>query len=191
MESKEDEMMETAAKMGKAHSKEVGEAMLKVTKNVMQDGMAPKDACGMGDNTAEAMYAQAYQLYNNGKYGEARHIFAMLTVLNPLEPKYLLGQAASSHMLKDLEHAAELYLRFTIISPQDPVPFYHAADCYIQLQELDCAIIALNMVLKKAGDKPEYSSLKDRAKMMLGSLAEEAGRKDGGVFEKEKEKAKK
>lgn len=180
--------MEVAANMGKAHSKEVGDAILKVTKNVMQDGMMPKDACGMSDNTAEAMYAQGYQLYNNGKYSEARHIFSMLTVLNPLEPKYLLGQAASTHMLKDLEHAAELYLRYTIISPHDPVPYYHAADCYMQLREVDCAIIALNMVIRKSGEKPEYSTLKDKAKMMLEKLAKEVAEGNGAV-EREKVKS--
>jgi type III secretion system low calcium response chaperone LcrH/SycD len=186
MDSKEDEMMEAVAKMGEAHSKEVGKGIGKVTQNILVKGMMPKDACGVGDNTAEAMYAQGYQLYNNGKYGEARQIFSMLTVLNPLEPKYLLGQAASTHMMRELEHAAELYVRYTILSPQDPVPYYHAADCYIQLQEVDCAIVALNMVIKKSGEKPEYSSIKDRAKMMLGNLAEKAGRSDGGILEKEK-----
>lgn len=175
---KEDELFGIAAKLGKEHSAEVKAGTSKLMSNILTHGMLPKDALGIKDGQAEAMYAHAYQLYNNGKYADAQRIFTTLILLNVLEPKYLLGAAACAHMLGDLEHAANLYIKCGMFSDKDPVPYYHAADCYIQMKDPLSAIVALTMVIKKAGEKVEFSTLKDRAKIMIVTLEKELKEKE-------------
>lgn len=171
--NKEEEILEAVSVVGKSHAGEVRKGVTALTNNVMEHGMLPKDAMGITDGQTEALYTQAYKLYNNGKYREAQDMFAMLMLINVLEPKYLLGAAACAHMLKDFEHAAGLYMRCGMFSPDNPVPYYHASDCYLQLNDKQSAIIALHMVINKSGDKPAFTTIKDRAKIMLEKLEKE------------------
>lgn len=136
-------------------------------------GASPKDALGLTDAMVEGVYGQAYRLYNTGKYKEAIQIFKLLLMINSTEPKYAMGLAACFHMLKDYKVAADSYSLVGILDPESPISFYHASDCFLQMGDTASALIALEMAIKRAGEKPEFRTLKDRALLTAESLKKE------------------
>ncbi len=48
---------------------------------VVKQGGSFKDALGLSDAIVEGIYAQAYRLYNTGKYQEVTDLFRMLVIL--------------------------------------------------------------------------------------------------------------
>jgi type III secretion system low calcium response chaperone LcrH/SycD len=147
-----------------------------LTEQLMQKGGAPKDLLGISDEMVEGVYGQAYRLYNTGKYRDACQIFRMLVMINATEPRYIMGQAACLHMLKEFKSAAESYTICGMMDPDNPVPHFHASDCYIQMQNPVSALVALQMAVKRAGERPQYKTLKDRAEMTMASLRKEINR---------------
>lgn len=145
----------------------------KIASKVVGEGVPPKDAMGLSDQMVEGIYAQAYQLYNTGKYKDASQLFRLLIMLNGAEPKYSLGLAACYHMAKDYETAISVYTTCGLLDPNNPIPHYHASDCYLQMNDKVSAMIALEMAVKRSGTRSEFTQLKDRALMTIESLREE------------------
>lgn len=185
--STSDIMQETLNRMGteKAETfKSGGEAIIN---NLFKNGMMPQDALNISPQQTENLYAQAYQYYNTGKYKEAQAIFSSLMFVNAYEPKYMFGHAACSHMLEKYEIAAKTYMQVGSIDSLNPIPYYHAADCYIKLEDNLSAIIALKLAVKRSEGKPEYELIKDRSLMTIKQLEEKGMemKKENGGNEKE------
>lgn len=139
-------------------------------------GGSPKDALGLTDAMVEGVYGQAYRLYNTGKYKEAIQIFRLLLMINSTETKYAMGLAACFHMMKDYKTAVDSYSLVALIDPESPIPFYHSSDCLMQMGDPVSAVIALEMAIKRAGEKPEFKTLKDRAALTLESLKKDVAK---------------
>lgn len=157
---------EKAKNPGDAFDQAIGEMASKM----MVQGLTPKDAMGVSNAYTENVYAQAYRLYNTGKYGDAAHLFRMLIILNAMEPKYLLGLAACLHMLKEYYDAIQTYTMCSALDPETPIPFYHSSDCFIQMKDPLSAMICLEMAIDRSKEKPEYAKIKERALLSLESL---------------------
>ena len=151
------------------------QALGEIAGKMLKGGMSPKEAMGISGKYLENMYAQAYRLYNTGKYTEASHVFRMLIILNAMEPKYSLGLAACLHMLKEYYDAIQTYTMCTVLDPQTPLPFYHSADCFIQMKDYLSAMVCLELAIKRAESNPIYDKMKERAHMSLASLKEKLG----------------
>jgi type III secretion system low calcium response chaperone LcrH/SycD len=150
----------------------------KTVKKATKEGKEVKDILGLTDVMIEGMYGQAYRLYNTGKYRDASQIFRLLLMINATEVKYAMGFAACFHMLKEYKGAAAAYTLVSSMDPESPVPFYHASDCYIKQGDLLSATVALEMAIKRAGNKPEFRAIKDRATMTIQGLRKELGIKE-------------
>ena len=59
-------------------SEKFDNALGELTGKILEQGMTPKDAIGLSSGYLENVYAQAYRLYNTGKYAEATHLFRIL-----------------------------------------------------------------------------------------------------------------
>jgi type III secretion system low calcium response chaperone LcrH/SycD len=158
-------------------AQEIGQEKAQEVKNVaakvVNQGVMPKDMMGLSDAMVEGIYGQAYRLYNTGKYKDATQLFRLLIMLNSTESKYAMGLAACFHMLKEYKNAISTYSICGVIDPDNPIPHYHASDCYIHLDDPVSALIALEMAVKRAGEKPEYQTLKDRALLTIEGLKKE------------------
>jgi type III secretion system low calcium response chaperone LcrH/SycD len=150
-----------------------GEAFSQMTNKALQKGASIKDVLGIADASIESVYGQAYLLYNTGRYRDAAEIFRLLIMLNSTEPKYLMGLAACYHMLKEYLSAASTYNLVSIIDPNNPIPYFHASDCYIHTGDKTAAAVMLEMAVKRAGDKPEFATLLQRAAITLDALKKE------------------
>ena len=118
-------------------------------------------------------------------------------LMDYMTPKYILGLAASMHRLKDYKSAANIYLLCATMDTTNPLPHYHAADCYMQLNVPAMAMFSLGLAIKSAGDQPQYAVVKERATLMhkalekkVKEMAEQEAQQESQK-EQPKEKAKK
>lgn len=135
-----------------------------------QEGLSAKEAIGLNDAALVKIYNQAHQLYSTGKHAEAIHLFRFLITFDPMNPKYMLGLAASLHMLKEYFEAADIYMTCTMLDPKNPIPPYHASDCYIQMNDPIPAMFNLELAIACCGDNSNYATLKEKAQLSLDSL---------------------
>lgn len=170
MRGEEQEVNKAAKEVGAGINDQVSKYSDKILDSIIKKGASPKEALGFTNQKMDAIYGQAYRLYNTGKYKEALELFRVLVILDPTESKYTLGVAACLHMMKEYMAAAKIYLFAGMLDPQNPVPHFHASDCYIQMRDKPSALICLEMAVKIAGNKPEYQVLKDRASMTIEGL---------------------
>ena len=174
-------------------SKEMAESVGVLAGKIVQEGMLPRDALGLTDEMVEGLYGQAYRLFNNGKYEEAAMLFRLLIMLDFSESKYHFGLASSVHMKGDYSMAAQLYLLAAISDRGNPTPYYHASDCFLNVDDKGAAYGALIKAIEDASDKPEYQMLKDRCQMSVEALKKELIEegimdKNGEFIEAEEEK---
>lgn len=141
--------------------------------DMVEKGMTLKESAQMSPGYLEGIYAQAYHLYNSGKFADAAEIFRLLILYNSMESKYLMGLAACFHMLKEYVNAIQTYTLCCALDPKNPIPHYHSSDCYIQMKEYLSAMLCLELVIAIAGDRAEYAKMKERAQLSLKSLKEE------------------
>jgi type III secretion system low calcium response chaperone LcrH/SycD len=147
-----------------------GPSFQELTGKSVKNASSVKDTLGISDETAEGIYGQAYLLYNTGRYRDAAEVFRLLITMTATEPKYIIGLAACFHMLKEYQSAGSTYNLASIIDPDNPIPFFHASDCYLQLGDKVSAASMLEMAIKRAGSKTQYATLKQRAEITLDTI---------------------
>ena len=79
------------------------------------------------------IYSVAYTLYQAGDYKEAITVFQRLASHDPLTVKHWMGLAASLQMEKEFDESLKAWAMASIISPKDPLPHFHAAECFLAL----------------------------------------------------------
>ena len=178
MGSEQNQIKKAVANMGTDVNHMTVEDREVLRKKITDKGVMPKDILGMSDAMVEGLYAQAYRLYNTGKYKEASQLFRILMMVNVMEPKYAMGFAACFHMMKEYKSAAEAYTVCSVMDPDNPVPHFHASDCFLQLNDPLAAIIELDMAVQRASLRPEFHTLKDRALLMIESIKKDMSEKE-------------
>lgn len=149
--------------------KQKEELTQKVMEQVKQ-GIPLKTALGVTDESLEHVYSLAYHKYQRGEYAEAVHLFRYLVSIDPEAYKFCLGLAASLHKSQEYQPAANVYVLATVRNPRDPVPYFHAADCFLHLEDREMAKAALHLCMQMCGDTPEFSRMKERARMIRSAL---------------------
>lgn len=159
----------------------------KMKKDILENNMLPKDAIGIPDNVMEGIYANGYQLYNSGQYRDAATLFRLLVMLNAMEPKYALGLAACHHLQGQYDNALMTYAIVSSLAPNDPMPNYHAADCYLQVGMKELALEQMQIALNRCGNDPHYTALKNRIIVTIGALVKQISDQKKGASEEKKE----
>lgn len=149
-----------------APGKKAETAVKQIMEVALKKGIMPKQALQISDDTMEAIYTQAYTLYNQAKYRDSSFIFRLLMLLDFTTPKYVLGLAACAHRMQDYTNAANLYFLCAALDPDNPIPHFHATDCYLALNALATASYSLQLAIEIAGQQPQYESIKERATLM-------------------------
>lgn len=173
MEGEEKEVQKAIEAVGKQEQPFTYDSLIGILHSILDTGKMPKEALGFSPERMDNSYAQAYVLYNTGKFVDASHIFRFLVILDSTEPKYYLGLAACLHMLKDYEDAAKVYMGCAMIDQNSPIPYFHASDCFIQMRDKGSAILMLEMAMQRSGERPEFQVLKERSRLMIENLKKE------------------
>lgn len=170
MKNIKQDVRKAADQVGEELMKETSGAFQELTKKSAKDGLSIKVLSGVSDEKEEAVYGQAYLLYNAGRYKDAIEIFRVLIMLNSTEPKYMMGLAACFHLMKAYDAAISSYTLVSFLDPENPIPYFHTSDCALQLGDKMGAMVALQMAIKRAENKPEFKTLKERAEITLNGI---------------------
>lgn len=117
---------------------------------------------GLGSDGLDTLHSFAFEFYQNAKYAEAASFFTVLTSLDMLCYDYWMGLGASQMMNGEFQEALTAYGIASTLKQDDPMPHFHAAECY-QAQGLTSdALRALEMAEDFCGDKGKDIPLKER-----------------------------
>ncbi len=144
--------------------------MEEITKKVIAGETTYQIELGLTDEELEAMYMVGFNFYNQERYEDAKKTFALISVLKPTEYKYAFALASAHRMNGDFENAILGYFAAAGLSPTNPTPFVHMAECLIHLDDLIGAKENLERAIEIAGDNEDYQDLKNRAQIMLQNL---------------------
>lgn len=129
-----------------------------------------KEELDITDDQMEAMYSVAYNLFQNKKYEDAARCFSMLSMLNPLEYKYMFGIGSCLQMNENYEAATLYYTIASGLDESQPAPFLHTAECMLATNEKEAARDSLEITLMRAADVPQFAPIKQRAEVMMNNL---------------------
>lgn len=121
---------------------------------------------GIDEASLNTAYTLGYASYSAGRYAEARDFFALLVFWDPNDPNFHFGLAASHHMLKNYQFAIEQYLACIASDIDNPIPWFHMADCYIQLENWKMALVNLKAVLIRTEGKEEFAEIRKKVKLL-------------------------
>jgi len=145
-----------------------GKLIASLIEKMCKGECAIRDILGLDDKQMDGLYAMGYNFYQAGKYDDALKIFRALCVFDQLEPKHWIGMGATLQMLKKYEDAANAYGFAAIMNCHDPRPSFHAAECYIALNDREKAEAALNSVVELCPENiPANKFFVDKAKAIL------------------------
>jgi type III secretion system low calcium response chaperone LcrH/SycD len=144
-----------------------GKLIASLIEKMCKGECAIRDILGLDDKQMNGLYAMGYNFYQAGKYDDALKIFRALCLFDQLEPKHWIGMGATLQMLKMYEEAANAYGFAAIMDCHDPRPSFHAAECYIALNDKEKAEAALNSVVVLCEPTPANKPFIDKANAIL------------------------
>lgn len=131
--------------------------------NILTGKMKPKEALNVDDHFLEILYSHGYQLFQAGKYDDALLLFGLLRKVDWSDFRYSFSMAACYHYKKEYYLASGLYIFSSYLDEDNPVPYFHLYDCFMELGDFEKALSALQFVILVAGDKESYQPLKEKA----------------------------
>ena len=96
-------------------------------------------------------YATAFGLYEKGDYRGAAQLFTQLVLTDPYSVHYWQGLASSRQMTREYLAAVHAWSMVALLRANDPLPHFHAAECFLSLDEKEDALKALDAALELAG----------------------------------------
>lgn len=132
----------------------------------------------LSDDSMEAIYSTAFNLYQGGRYAEAKKIFQFLCFYDHYNTKYFLGLGACQMMEQDFESAIEILSFACVLDTDDPRGMLYIGDCHMALNRPGAAKVAYETAIAWAGDQKEFRQEKSRAHIMAtsaSSIMEEDG----------------
>lgn len=130
-----------------------------------------KDATCLTEHDMETMYGYALSLYENQKFWDAADSFTALYILDPNDYRFPFGVGSCYYMTKRFGAAAFYFLIAAGLDEKDPVSVLHMAECFVGEGDNETALKALDQMLERAGDNPEYEHLREQADIMKQNLA--------------------
>jgi type III secretion system low calcium response chaperone LcrH/SycD len=106
----------------------------------------------------ESLYREAYACYETGHFEKAKKIFAELVSKEPMEKAFWMGLAASSQMQKDYSESVYAWSFVQLLDPENPLPYVHAAECFLSLKQKEEAKDSLLVAQEKAEGNPSLLS---------------------------------
>lgn len=123
----------------------------------------------INEGNAKKIYEEAYQMYLNGKFEEAKGLFSFLLIYQRNNPNFHYAFATCCYLRKEYEPAIMHFMEAGLLDAKNPLPDFYAADCFLQLKDPVSAVIALKRTIQKSIG-PEYLDIKHRSGLILEGL---------------------
>lgn len=127
------------------------------------------DLFGISPDMIEYFYTQVRQKFLRKQFGESSAGFRFLHKIMPMDARFAMGVAASEHMQKHYEDAAQWYWAADKLAPESPMALYHASDCYEKLELPELSKHSLEKALEKCKDNKEFAELGGKIQLLLDS----------------------
>lgn len=82
----------------------------------------------------EEAYELGRVLYSLGEYVKSASLFAKLVLSDPLVGNFWRGLASCKQLLQEYAMAIEAWKVTCLLCPEDPFAYFHAAECYISIE---------------------------------------------------------
>jgi len=112
------------------------------------------------------LYTVGYGLYEAGDYIEAKRIFHQLVLAKPLQSEYWFCMGSCLQMEKSFTEALSAWAMCALLDGHNPLPHFHAAECYFSLGDIPEGKKAINLFLQLAKDREEFEIEVQRAETM-------------------------
>jgi len=144
--------------------------IFELAQRTMRGETSLKAELGLTEKELEGIYAVAYNLYRNGKYGDARLCFAYLCMFDPTVYKYVFGIASCFQAEGQYQAAGTYYAFASGLDQAQPAPFLHLGECLLALSDRPGAKTSFERAIKLAGEKADYKAVKSKAAVILENL---------------------
>ncbi|MDO8300187.1 SycD/LcrH family type III secretion system chaperone [Lacisediminimonas sp.] len=118
----------------------------------------------------EALYANGYALFGQGKYDQAQKAFGALLLCNHLDRRFYKGYAACMQMQGQHTEAIKYYVLCATLDVCDPEPVFHAAECMLALGKRDEARASIEHLLEMPARDERDAKIQSRAKGLMEVL---------------------
>lgn len=116
-------------------------SLRKIAMNIETCGMlSPHD---FNNEDVSLLYSLGFNLYQREEYATSKSIFQRLVLSRPYEKKFWMALGACHQMTKMFDEALESWAMASWIDDQDPLPHFHATECYLALENTEQACLAL------------------------------------------------
>ena len=133
------ELKKTFGDIASNLTEEAVEMSLNLGQQLAQGKMRIKDVLQISDKHMEALYAIAYNFYQENKYEDANKIFTFLCRCDPIKPKFWEGLAATEKLQKHYNEAITFYYVLTQIRPLKISYYLDLAECFIKMDQKSTA----------------------------------------------------
>lgn len=131
--------------------------------SAIMNGATMKSLKGFTSAQLESLYSLAYHDYQSGQYERAEKFFQLLTILDHLNLKYVLGYGAALKKTGKLTQAIVVYSCAYFLDSNDVrIPFYCGL-CHIELNNLKEAESAFYLASSMNASTPEQKGYVQRA----------------------------
>ena len=97
----------------------------------------------------QLLYAAAFSLYQQQNYKAALPLFTQLCLSNPFEMDFWKGLASSLQMLLKWKESLHAWGLAALLKDSDPLPHFHAAECFFSLDQKEESLKALLQAEKR------------------------------------------
>ncbi|GLX89428.1 MULTISPECIES: SycD/LcrH family type III secretion system chaperone [Pseudomonas] len=121
-------------------------------------------------DSLEQLYSLAFNDYQAGKWETAHKVFQALCMLDHYDVRFFLGLGACRQSMGQFEQAVQSYSYGAVIDVNEPRFPFHAAECHLQLGDLDGAESGFYSARALATAHPEHAALAERAGALLEAV---------------------
>ena len=130
-----------------------------------------KEISNIDDKSTEAIYAVGYNLYQAGKYDDAKNIFQFLSYYDHYNSKFFTGLGACFMMNKEYTKAIELFSYACALNKLDPKNHIYMGDCYLNKGEKENAVKSFHKAKIVSENIKEYKVEYKKSCSMLKNLS--------------------
>ena len=141
------------------------------------DGIPLSAVKGFDDDEIEAVYNVAYNLYQQRQYGKAEQLFTFLTVHEHTDSRFSLGLGGCYQLAEKYQQAITAYSCAALVDATNPMPAFHACECYMALADWENArkaIVAIEMICEAVADEEDHGELLKKVAAMSETISERA-----------------
>ncbi|MFC7206471.1 CesD/SycD/LcrH family type III secretion system chaperone [Comamonas endophytica] len=142
-----------------------------IVKKFIADLEALPSRARLDDDDTEIIYAEAYQLVQQGNFEKAVSLFSMISIYRPTTIKYLAGLAICEKKLGRPESAAGIYAFMALIETEQPLHHLCIAECLLQQGKKQEARESLALVVQFCEANSGHEKTLARARAIDALLA--------------------